>query len=319
MTVNRQTNSPNILVIGSFMMDLVVRGPRLPYDGETIIGSSFQRFPGGKGANQAVAAARLGANVAMAGKLGEDGFGREMLETLRAENVDTKNILIDKKMPTGVGSVTVDDSGNNRIVVVPGANMYYQPEDVRVIRQLIKDSDILMMQLEIDIEVVKEALVIASGYNVPVLLNPAPAQKLSEEMLKHIAYLTPNETEAELLTGIKVTDIESAGKAADKLVRQGIKNVIITLGEQGALIADESGWEHIAAFQVTPIDSVAAGDAFNAAFAIAIVEGKPCAQAAKFANAAGALAVLTEGAIPSLPARESVDRFLADIDVSQDV
>ena len=302
---------PKIVVVGSFMMDLVVRTPRLPNDGETIIGNSFRRFPGGKGANQAVAAAGLGANVTMVGKLGNDEFGQEMLATLQTENVETKNVLFDNQALTGVGSVTVDSTGNNRIVVVPGANLHFIPEELRGVEDTISVSDMLILQLEMDVSVVEEASCIASRNNVPVLLNPAPAQPLNMEILKRGTYLTPNETEAELLTGIKVVDGSSAAEAAKYLLTKGVKNVVITLGKHGALIAERGNIEYIEGFSVSPVDTVAAGDSFNGAFAVAITEGKPTIEAVKFANAAGALTVTKKGAIPSLPYRSDVERFLA--------
>lgn len=310
--MEKQERTPKIVVIGSFMMDLVVRAQRLPQDGETIMGSSFQRFPGGKGANQAVAAARLGASVTMVGKLGNDGFGNEMLEILRAEDIDAKNILQDEQFPTGVGFVTIDDSGSNRIIVVPGANMCYDLEDLSQVERAIGASDILILQLEIDLEVVKQALIIASRAGVPVLLNPAPARTLSENILRGVTYLTPNETEAELLIGIKILDVETATMAAELLVAKGVKNVIITLGESGALVAGQWGTKHVVGHKVKSIDTVAAGDAFNGALAVAVVEGKSLIEATEFANAAGALAVQKHGAIPSLPSRFDVMNLLAE-------
>jgi ribokinase len=294
------------------MMDLVARAQRLPQDGETIMGNCFQRFPGGKGANQAVAAARLGANVTMVGKLGRDGFGQEMLETLRGEDINCDHILLDDKAATGVGFVTIDDSGTNRIIVIPGANMCYRPEDLLRVETIICESDILVMQMEIDMEVIQKALTIATNAGVPVLLNPAPARPLSEEILQNITYLTPNETEAEFLSGIEIVDAETASKAAQLLLAKGVKNVIITLGEHGALVANDSGIEHVPGFSANSVDTVAAGDAFNGALAVAIVEGRTLLDGALFANAAGALTVQKHGAIPSLPSRSEVESLLAE-------
>ena len=209
---------PRILVIGSFMMDLVVRAPRAPREGETIIGSSFNRFPGGKGANQAVAAARLGAAVTMAGKLGEDVFGEQMLTALQKEGVCTKHILRDPETSTGIGSIVLDDQGRNRIVVVPGANLKYDLADLAALEPEIAGHDLIMLQLEMTLEVVTAAAQLGQRYGIPVVLDPAPAQALPEELLQAVACLTPNETEAQLLTGVAVSDIDSAREAAELLL-----------------------------------------------------------------------------------------------------
>jgi ribokinase len=292
------------------MMDLVVRTPRVPENGETIIGLDFHRFPGGKGANQAVAASRLGGRVAMAGKLGEDGFGDAFLSVLKEESINSDYILRDKETKTGIGSVTLDESGNNRIVVVPGANMRYTLDDLQEIEEVIAQSGILMLQLEMDLDVMREAVNLGFKHSVPVLLNPAPAQKLPDEMLAKVSYLTPNETEAKILSGIDVVDVDTAKQAANLLLAKGVQNVVLTLGERGALVASEGGTEYVPGFSVQVVDTVAAGDAFNGALALAILRGKLLPEAARFANAVGALAVTKPGAIPSLPSRGEVDDFL---------
>jgi ribokinase len=291
----------NIVVIGSFMMDLVVRTPRVPENGETVIGTNFQRFPGGKGANQAVAAARLGGNVTMVGKLGADEFGNEMLTTMEKEKINIQYILRDHHAPTGIGSITLDEQGNNRIIVVPGANLRYSSNDLNQVAHLIKEANLLVVQLEMDIRMIEEAVSLAHVYHVPVILNPAPAMELSDQLLSKVTYLTPNETEAEILTGIKITGVEEAKRAAKLLLGKGVKHVVITLADKGAVIAGPSEIKHIQGFAVKPVDTVAAGDAFNGALAVAIVSGKSLADAVTFANAVGALAVTREGAIPSLP------------------
>ncbi len=300
-----------ILVVGSFMMDLVVRTPRVPENGETIIGTSFNRFPGGKGANQAVAAARLGGAVTMAGKVGSDDFGDEFLSVLASEGINTAYILRDSQAATGVGFITLDHAGNNRIVVVPGANLRYSVQDLAQIESLIKDSDILIMQLEMDMSVIEHAVELAGRYQVPVILNPAPARALNDELLRGVTYLTPNETEAEILTGVKVTSIDRAKEAAEALLEKGVKTVVLTLAEKGALVASNAGATHVSGFSVQPVDTVAAGDAFNGGFAVAISKGKSLVEACRFANAVGAIAVTRPGAIPSLPSAAEVERFLA--------
>lgn len=306
----KDVDEVGILVIGSFMMDLVVRTPRTPENGETIIGESFSRFPGGKGANQAVSAARLGGEVTMVGKLGVDLFGEEALKTLQKENVNTQYILRDHEHATGIGSVTLEKNGNNRIIVVPGANLAYKIEELNDIKELIRDSEVLVVQLEMDLEMITQAISYAYEYRVPVILNPAPAQKLSDEMLKKVTYLTPNETETELITGIKITTKEDAVKAGKVLLEKGVKNIIITMGEKGALIVNQEGSFHVPGFPVKPQDTVAAGDAFNGALAIGISNGEPIIEVVKRANAVGALTVTREGAIPSLPYLKDVEEFM---------
>ncbi|MEK3888148.1 ribokinase [Bacillus sp. FSL K6-3431] len=299
-----------ILVIGSFMMDLVVYTPRAPKDGETIIGNSFSRFPGGKGANQAVSAARLGGKVTMVGKVGTDLYGDEALATLKKEQINTQYLLRDKNFATGVGFVTLEENGSNRIIVVPGANMNYKSSDLEKIKGLIRNSKILIVQLEMELNMIEQAVSYAAFYQVPVILNPAPAQVLSDDLLRNITYLTPNETEAEMLTGIKIASKEDAERAGNVLLDKGVKNVIITLAEKGSLIVNENEICYVNGFSVTPIDSVAAGDAFNGALSIGILKGKPLKDAVKYANAVGALTVTKGGAIPSLPTDKDVDEFI---------
>ncbi|MGG1675656.1 ribokinase [Neobacillus sp. NRS-1170] len=299
-----------ILVIGSFMMDLVVRTERFPHSGETVIGQSFAKFPGGKGANQAVAAARLGADVTMVGKVGSDPFGDEFLSTLKSEGIDTANILRDTQYPTGVGSITLEGNGNNRIVVVPGANLHYYSSELNSIKSLIQSSELLMVQLEMDINMIEQAVALAAEVQVPVILNPAPAQRLSDELLRNVTYLTPNESEVELLTGIKVLTLEDAEAAGKVLLEKGVQNVIITLAEKGALIVNPAGNIHVPSLKVQPVDTVAAGDSFNGALAVGIINGRPLKDAVEYANAVGAITVTREGAIPSLPRASEVVEFL---------
>jgi ribokinase len=299
-----------ILVVGSFMMDLVVRTPRAPENGETIIGTSFSRFPGGKGANQAVAAARLGGQVTLVGKLGPDPFGDEMLATVDKEKINTEYILRDHHHPTGIGTIMLDQYGNNRIIVVPGANSQYKTIDLDNVEKVIKESSILLLQLEMDIEMIERAVHYAYVYHVPVILNPAPAQKLSDKILSRVTYLTPNETEAEILTGTKINGIEDAKGAVKVLLAKGVNNIVMTLAEKGALIASPFGIKHVPGYTVKPVDTVAAGDAFNGALAVAVVSGKSLEEAVRFSNAAGALAVTKEGAIPSLPYLKEVQNFI---------
>jgi ribokinase len=299
-----------ILVIGSFMMDLVVRTKRFPESGETVFGSSFSKFLGGKGANQAVAAVRLGADVTMVGKVGSDPFGDDFLYTLKNEGIKTANILRDTRYPTGVGSITLEENGNNRIVVVPGANLHYNSSELDNIKSLFHNAELLMVQLEMDLNMIEKAVAYAAEVQVPVILNPAPAQRLSDDLLKNVSYLTPNESEVEILTGIKVLTLEDAENAGKVLLNKGVQNVIITLAEKGSLIVNRKETVHVPSLKVKPVDTVAAGDSFNGALAVGIVNGRPLKDAVEYANAVGAITVTREGAIPSLPTKLEVEEFL---------
>ncbi|KKI90167.1 ribokinase [Bacillus sp. SA1-12] len=297
-------------------MDFVIHTPRAPKNGETIIGSSFSRFPGGKGANQAVAAARLGGYVTMIGKLGLDQFGEEFIDTLKKEKINTQFILQDEQYATGVGFVTLEKNGDNRIVVVPGANMNYKIDDLNNIENLIKEAKILLVQLEMDLDMIQKAVSYAAENQVPVILNPAPApiQRLDSNLLKHVTYLTPNETELEILTGIKVISNEDAEAGARLLIGKGVKNVVVTLADKGSLLVNQSGTKYIPGFPVNPVDSVAAGDAFNGALAVGSMNGKSLIEVIQFANAVGALTVTKKGAIPSLPSIKEVENFIKDFE-----
>lgn len=292
------------------MMDLVVIAPRIPEDGETVVGTSFGRFPGGKGANQAVAAARLGANVTMVGKLGTDNFGDEFLNVLNKENINTSCILRDAHHPTGVGSVSLDKDGNNRIIVVPGANLRYTPQELDQVEEVIKEAGVVVLQLEMDIRTVERAIELAYDFNVPIILNPAPAQKLREELYRKITYLTPNEGEAQLLSGVKVHDMDGARQAAEILISKGTRNVILTLADKGALIANQDKMLHVPGLPVKPIDTVGAGDSFNGALAYGVVHAMKLEETVRLANLVGSLTVTKKGAIPSLPFYKDIQPYL---------
>jgi ribokinase len=299
----------SILVIGSFMMDLVVRTGRAPAGGETLIGSSFARFPGGKGANQAVAASRLGSSVVMAGMLGQDSFGEEMRDVMEREQIDTRYIKTENRYSTGIGSIVLEENGQNRIIVVPGANLSYSAQDVEQLEPVIRTADMLVMQLEMDIAVIEKAAEIAQCHKVPVILNPAPARPLSDDLLRKVTYLTPNETELGIITGRTIESVEDCEEAAKTLLEKGVRHVIVTLGEKGALSADSSGMLRVPGYPVKAVDTVAAGDSFNGALACQLIRGMPLPEAIRFANAVGALTVTREGAIPSLPTLEEVEQF----------
>lgn len=299
-----------IVVIGSLNMDMVVRTNRAPNAGETLMGQAFALSPGGKGANQAVAAARLGAEVSMIGSVGKDTFGSEMLEIIKQEGIHIEHISVSETEATGVASIVIEEDGENRIIVVPGANIDLSVDDILALESVISQAEMIVMQLEMELAMSEHAIAIAHRHGIPVILNPAPARVLKDEMLGQVSYLTPNETEAGILTGMTVDSLETAEQAARILLQKGVKNVIVTLGSKGALIVNAEGAKSVPGFPVKAIDTVAAGDSFNGALAQQLVLGKTLEEAVSFANAVGALAVGKEGAIPSLPQLSEVEQFL---------
>ncbi len=304
-----------IVVVGSLNMDLVVRIPQIPRPGETLLGGSFNTFPGGKGANQAVAAARLGGNVTMVGCVGNDNFGRELRETLERDGINVENILVDACQPTGVALIQVDDQGQNSIAVASGANFCLTERHIEKIFSSLEDFAVLVMPLETPLETVFTAARIASERGARVLLNPAPAQVLSEVVLRTVDLLIPNEHELIRMAGGTTDDFDGAAK---KLLCQGVKNLLVTLGGQGSVIFYGENHQpiRIRAFPVQAVDTTAAGDCFIGALAVALCEGKSLPAAAEFASAASAIAVTRPGAQPSLPFREEVERFIIERKIS---
>jgi len=294
-------------------MDLVVKSPRIPSVGETILGEDFIMTPGGKGANQAVAAAKLGAEVYFIAKLGEDIFAEQSLNNFKKEAINTKYIIQTKESPSGVALITVDSAGNNVIVVAPGANQKLSPEDVEKAQSVIASSGALVAQLEVPLETVEFAARLANRSGVPFILDPAPAQKLGAEFLKMVDVLTPNETEARILTGIEITNEESARTAAKNLLEYGIKAVVLTMGAKGFLLATCDKTELVPAVEVDAVDTTAAGDAFTGTLAVGLAQGKTLADAALFANYAAALSVTKMGAQSSMPTREAVETFMKKV------
>jgi len=301
---------PTIAVVGSSNMDLVVKSKRIPAKGETILGGDFIMVPGGKGANQAVAAAKLGARVFFITKLGDDIFGEQSLNNFRKEGVDTKYVLQTKEAPSGVALIMVDDEGNNIIVVAPGANHKLMPEDVKEAESDIASSGALVAQLEVPIETIEFAAELANKSKVPFILDPAPAQKLSPKLLNMVDVLTPNETEARILTDIEVKDQKSAEAAAKKLLECGVKTIILTMGASGYLLAGKEETEFVAAKKVTAADSTAAGDAFTGSLAVGLAQGQTLSEAASFANNVAAVSVTKMGAQPSMPTLQEVESFI---------
>jgi len=295
-----------ILVIGSSNTDMVIKTQKLPVPGETILGGKFLMNPGGKGANQAVAAARLGGKVTFITKRGNDLFGNQTVGLLMREGIHTQYIVKDMEFPSGVALITVDSKGENSIVVAPGSNGNLLQEDIP---PAVFDPDkyeILLLQLEIPIITVEYSAAAASEKGIKVILNPAPAQKLSDNLLRHIWLLTPNEIEAEIISGVKITDIPSMQKAASLIRERGVKNVIITLGDVGAFLESEEDICLIPGIKVIPVDTTAAGDVFNGALAVAISEGKTLNEAVIFANKAAAVSVTRMGAQASAPYRNEI-------------
>ncbi len=297
----------HIVVVGSLNMDLVVRTQRHPKIGETVLGYDFQTYPGGKGANQAVAAARLGSTVKMIGKVGSDAFGATLLEKVNDDGIDATHLLIDPSSSTGVAFITVDDLGKNTIVVASGANGRLAPEDISRAANIFESAAVLLLQLECPLVAVEHAIKLARKTNTKIVLNPAPAQLLDAELLQQVDYLIPNQTELTLLAGQ-----ENISSAVDVLLGMGVKNIVVTLGEAGALVVDGRGQEHIPAFTVPVVDTTAAGDAFAGAFAVALCESRSVLDAARWGNAAGALTVMQAGAQPSLPYRDDFLTFLSE-------
>lgn len=295
-----------IVVVGSINMDLVARTPRIPLAGETIIGSGFTTTPGGKGANQAVAVARLGGASKMLGMVGEDVFGSALLDNLRTGGVDASAVQR-VAGPSGVAPIHVADNGQNSIVVVPGANARVDRAYIDAHAHVIRSAATVLMQLEIPIATIDHVLAICAEANVPVMLDPAPAAPLPDSYFPRFAWFTPNETEAAFYAGKDL----STEQAATKLLAMGAHGVVLKRGAEGAYVATKCIAEWVPAFQVESVDTVAAGDCFNGAFAVALAEGKEPWAAARFASAAAAISVTRRGAQAAMPSREEVERFLA--------
>jgi len=296
----------NILVVGSLNADLVVSTPRFPQPGETISGEDLRVIPGGKGGNQAVAASRLGANVSMLGRVGRDNFGDFLLDNLKANHVDTQLIQRDDAS-TGTATIIVDANGQNSIVLSAGANGKVSSSDVELVS--FSDFSLLLLQLEIPTPTVLSAATLAKQNGVRVILNPAPAKELPNELISLADFLIPNETELSLLTGMEVNNIPSAEKAAHALLNKGAKNVIVTLGNKGAFIVNEETNTHVETYKVDVVDTTAAGDAFIGGFA-SILDSSNLLDAVRYGCACGALATTKFGAQPSLPTNEEVDEFI---------
>ena len=308
---------PKIIVVGSANTDLVVQTPRLPRPGETILGGAFVVAQGGKGANQAVAAARLGAQVTLVACLGQDSFGEQSLKAYQAEGIDIRYVRREAGVASGVALILVSEQGENMIAVAPGANAKLSPEDVLAAEEAFVQADCVLLQLEIPLETVQAAAELACRHEVEVILNPAPAARLPDDLLRLVSVLTPNETEAALLAGrdSEKAQGEGAGWYAQEAYRllsaRGVKTMIVTQGGEGAtLFTDLEASQHIPGFPVRVVDTVACGDAFNAALAVSLARGASLPEAVRYANAVGALTATRSGAQPSLPTAAEVESFL---------
>ncbi len=300
-----------IVVIGSSNTDMVVKTSHLPAGGETVLGGDFFMNAGGKGANQAVAAARYGNRVVFVAKTGDDLFGRQVREALKQDQIVTDYVFVDEEHPSGVALITIDKDAENCIVVASGANMYLDTHDIDKAQKEICSANVVLMQLETPIPTVEYAAKMATEAGVPVILNPAPAptEPLSEELMQNLYLITPNRSEASRITGIEVSDIESAQRAAEAIHQMGTKNVIITLGSEGSLVYDGTTFTRIEATKVEAVDTTAAGDTYNGVLAGALAEGCTLIEAANEASIASAISVTRMGAQPAAPTKAEIENM----------
>lgn len=306
-----------VCVLGSINMDLVIKVNEMPKEGETILSESFEKIAGGKGANQAVAARRCGNIVSMIGKIGKDDNGKILKGLLEEDSIDTNLIFEDENEPTGMAVITVNKNGNNSITVISGSNMTLNKDEIEKSKEIIENSDILISQFEVPEEVILEAFKIAKENNKITILNPAPAKKIDEELLKYTDIIIPNETEAELLTGIKVKDLESAKLAANGLLEKGVKFVIVTLGSKGAAVISKEDGQIVEAYKVKAIDTTAAGDSFigglSSKLDIESLSFENLLKAVKFANKVSSITVQRKGAQPSIARLEEVIEIYGEV------
>ena len=298
-----------ILVVGSINMDLVTRASKSPRIGETILGKDFKQIPGGKGANQAVAVARLGSDVSLIGMVGEDSFGDTLLSVIKKDGVDISGVGRCRDRSTGIATIVVDDDANNSIIVVPGANFEIKKEDIDANIKLYENSEIVVHQLETPLDIVEYSLKISKKLGKTTILNPAPAKAMSDEIIKNVDYLIPNETELELLSGVPVKTKEDILKACRKIMTKGVKKLIVTLGSKGAIYVDGEGSREFGVYKVDAVDTTAAGDSFIGGFTAALSKGESIEKAMDFATKVGAITVTREGAQTSLPTLDEVMNF----------
>lgn len=301
-----------IVVVGSSNTDMIIKLEHIPRPGETVLGGEFSVAPGGKGANQAVSSARAGGNVIFIARVGDDIFGEKAVKGFIQDGINVEYVVRDKNAPSGVALIFVDRKGENSIAVASGANANLSPNDIKNAKEVLSKSSIMLIQLEIPIETVKTAVKIAYENGVRVILNPAPAQHLDDDLLKKIDIITPNETEVEILTGVKIESEKSIEKAGNILLEKGIKTVLITIGKRGVYVISDDFKCIIPSFDVKPVDTTAAGDVFNGVLAVALSENMSLKDAVRFSNAAAALSVTKLGAQTSAPFREEIELFLKE-------
>lgn len=301
-----------IVVIGSSNTDMILKMKNIPRPGETIIGGTFFTAHGGKGANQAVAAAKCGGNVSFLAKIGSDMFGDNAMLQYEESGIDIKNIMRDTETASGIALIFVDGKGENAIGVASGSNAKLSPHDIHRLHNVISNASVVLLQLEIPLETIIAAVDIAHKKNIRIILNPAPSQILPDNLLEKISIITPNQTEAEQLTGIPVANIEDALNAGEILLKKGVQCAIITLGAKGALVITKEFFEVISSIKVTAVDTTAAGDTFNGALAVELANGNNIRDAIRFANAAAALSVTRMGAQTSIPNRIEVEQLLSE-------
>lgn len=299
-----------ILVIGSSNTEMIFQASAIPAAGETVLGSAFSMSPGGRGVNQAIAAVKSGGEVIFIGRTGNDLFGEQVIQVLQQNDIDTSNVIRDKMMASGISSIVLDSNGESAITITPGANVNLSEKDLLNARTVISSSDILLLQLDVPIETVRFAADLARSSGVRVILNPSPALPVSDELLKSISILTPNTSQAEILTGITITDERSAELAGRILLERGLNRVIITLRSKGAMVIDNGGAEHVPGFEMKSVDTSVVSDVFNGALVVALAEGKNFYEAVLFANAAAAISASRLGALSSIPFREEILELL---------
>ena len=300
-----------VTVLGSINMDLVTRVSRLPLPGETLIGQSFSTIPGGKGANQAVAVARLGVSTHLIGRVGDDTFGDTLRNSLAGYGVDTANVFTHRGISSGVAIISVDDKAENNIIAVPGANGLLNSEDIARLEKVLPTTRVLMLQLEVPLEIVTSAMQLARQAGVKVILDPAPVRPLPPEIFSLVDIITPNENEAAALIGFPIFSETDAERAAKMLLERGVGCAIIKMGSRGVYWANPAGGQFVPAFKVNAIDTVAAGDAFNGGLAAALAEGRSLAEGVRWGAATAAISVTRQGAQPSMPSRAEVEQMLS--------
>lgn len=304
---------PNIVVIGSTNTDMIIKVPHIPSPGETILGGEFSIIQGGKGANQAVAAARAGGQVTFISCVGNDSFGKQSLKELAKDNIDTSAIKVAEGQPSGVAMINVSENGENSISVAPGSNNLLLPEDIEKNIDIIKNADIILLQLEIPLETVRKAIRMTSSFNIPTILNPAPAQELDEEIMTNTNIITPNEQEAVQIAGFSKNSQQNSTDLLNALRAKGVKTIVMTLGEKGVVYTKNSSHAFLEGHKVNAIDTTGAGDTFNGYLAVSLAKGMSLEFAVAIANKAAALSVTRLGAQPSIPCAEEVNLSKAEI------